>query len=121
MTGYKSPEDAVHADVPAKYARIVGVEYSPTGGHAVVFTAYNEPPDIEPYVSLFEKTGSGWVEVSCLSGGDAWMSTSEDDSLGVDTTWDPPTAQWDTPPPDTSDEPAWDEPEPDDDDDDDGW
>jgi hypothetical protein len=119
MSGYATPEDAVHADVPARYARVVAVEYAPGGEHAVVFTAYNEPPDIEPYVSLFEKTDSGWVEVHCMSGGDAWMSTSDDDSLGVDTTWEPPTARWNTPVPDAPEVPAWDEPEPDDEDDDD--
>jgi len=48
--------------VPPEYARIVAVECSPGGSHAVVFMAYNEPPDVEPHLSLCEKTAGGWVE-----------------------------------------------------------
>jgi hypothetical protein len=63
--------------VPPEYANVVAVEYSPGGEHAVVFIAYNEPPDIEPYVVLCEKTSTGWVESLDGSGGGlSWMSTA---------------------------------------------
>jgi hypothetical protein len=100
MTGYATPQEAVIADdsVPARYVNIVAVEYSPSGTHAVVLIAYNEPPVIEPYVVLCEKTPEGWVAGSGGSaGGVSWMGTSDDGSLGVRTTWDPPTVQWDVP------------------------
>jgi hypothetical protein len=102
MSGYRTPEDAARAgdSVPPQYANIVAVEYSPGGEHAVVFIAYNEPPDVEPYVVLCRNTPGGWVEGQGGSGGGvSWMSTSEDGSLGVQTTWDPRTVQWNVPGP----------------------
>jgi hypothetical protein len=102
MSGYRTPEDAVRAgdSVPPQYANIVAVEHSPSGEHAVVFIAYNEPPHIEPYVVLCEKTPGGWVEGQGGSGGGmSWMTTTEDGSLGVHTTWDPRTARWNVPAP----------------------
>lgn len=102
MSGHPTPEDAVRAgdSVPPRYANIVAVEYSPSGKHAVVFIAYNEPPDVEPYVVLCEKTPGGWVEGRGGSaGGMSWMSTSENASLGVQTTWNPRTVQWEVPAP----------------------
>ena len=70
--------------MPPGYARIVAVEYSPGGSHALTFIAYNEPPDVEPYLSLCEKTAGGWVEnQGGAGGGRSWMSTNEDGSLGV--------------------------------------
>jgi hypothetical protein len=110
MSGYRTPEEAVRAaeSVPPEYARVVAVEFAPTGSHAVVFIAYNEPPDIEPYVVLCEKTTDGWNERSGGSGGGiSWMSTSEDGATGVRTTWDPPAAEWDMP------HRAWETPDPD--------
>ena len=106
MSAYLTPEDAIRAgdSVPPQFANIIAVEYSPSGTHAVVFIAYNEPPHIEPYVVLCEKTPEGWDERQGGSGGGlSWMNTSDDGSLGVQTTWDPPTVQWDVP--------AWEEPE----------
>jgi hypothetical protein len=100
MSGHLTPEDAVRAaaSVPPQYVNIVAVEYSPRGALAVVFIAYNEPPHIEPYVVLCEKTLEGWVENQGGSGGGvSWMSTTDDGSLGVQTTWEPRTAQWDVP------------------------
>jgi hypothetical protein len=108
MRGYATPEEAVQAQdsVPAKYVRVVAVEYAPTGAHAVVFIAFNEPSRVEPYVVLCEATADGWIERYGGSGGGlSWMSTSDDGSVGVRTTWDPPCAQWDVP--------AWDETHPD--------
>lgn len=92
--------------VPPEYARVVAVEFAPAGSHAVVFIAYNEPPDIEPYAVLCEKTTDGWNERSSASGGEMWMSTSEDGATGVQPTWDPPAAEWDVPA-------AWESPDPD--------
>jgi hypothetical protein len=100
MSGHPTPEDAVRAadSVPPQYANVVAVEYSPRGDHAVVFIAYNEPPHVEPYVVLCEKTPEGWVESHGGSGGGlSWMSTSEDGALGVETTWEPRRVRWDVP------------------------
>lgn len=102
MSGHRTPEDAATAEdsVPPQYANIVAVEYSPDGDRAVVFIAYNEPPEVEPYVVLCKKTPGGWVEGRGGSGGGiSWMSTSDDGSLGVRTTWDPRTVQWNVPVP----------------------
>lgn len=100
-----TPEEAVRADesVAPEYARVVAVEHAPDGTSAVVFIAYNEPPDVEPYVVLCENTPDGWSTRSALSGGEGWMSTTDDGSLGVQTTWDPPRAHWSTPAPDYPD------------------
>ena len=69
-----------------------------------MFIAYNEPPDVEPYVVLCEKMPEGWLEGRGGSaGGMSWMSTSEDGSLGVQTAWEPRTVQWEVP--------SWKEPE----------
>lgn len=102
MPAYRTPEEAVRADeaVPPEYARIIAVEHAPGGANAVVFIAYNEPPNIEPYVVLCEKTSDGWSTSYTLSGGEGWMSTDSDGSVGVQTTWDPPCAEWATPSPD---------------------
>jgi hypothetical protein len=102
VSGYLTPEDAARGEdsVPPEYAHIVAVEYSPSRSHAVVFIAYNEPPDVEPYVVLCEQTASGWVENQGGSaGGWSWMSTSEDGSLGVETTWEPRAVRWEVPAP----------------------
>jgi hypothetical protein len=105
MSGYRTPEEAVRAaeSVPPEYAQVVAVEFAPTGSHAVVFIAYNEPPDIEPYAVLCENTPQGWIERASGSGGEMWMNTSEDGATGVQPTWDPPAAEWDVPAPETPD------------------
>jgi len=100
MGGYRSPEDAVRAEdaVPAEYPRVITVQYAPDGAHAVDFMAYNEPPATEPHVVLCEKTPEGWCERYAGSGGGmSWMGTADDGSVGVLTTWEPPSAQWDVP------------------------
>ncbi len=101
MSGHSTPEDAATADsVPSQYANVVAVDYSPSGEHAVVFIAYNEPPNIEPYVVLCEKSSSGWVDLVGGSGGGlSWMSTNADGSLGVETSWAPRQVHWDVPAP----------------------
>jgi hypothetical protein len=86
--------------VPPRYASIVAVEYYPSGEHAVMFIAYNEPPDVEPYVVLCENTPDGWVAGRGVSaGGMPWMRASEHGSLGVQTTWNPRTVWWEVPSP----------------------
>ena len=93
--------------MPPRYANIVAVEYSPSGEHAVVFIAYNEPPDLEPYVVLCENTPEGWgAGRGGSAGGMSWMSTSEDGSLGVQATWNPRTVQWEVPAPEESERAA---------------
>jgi hypothetical protein len=101
MGGHRTPKEAVRADsAPAEYVHIVAVEYSPSGAHAIVFIAYNEPPDIEPYVVLCENTPDGWVEGSGgTCGGVTWLSTTDDGSLGVEATWAPLRLRWDVPAP----------------------
>lgn len=86
--------------VAPRYVHVVDVSYSPDGTRAVVFVEYNEPPRVEPYVVLCEKTEDGWVEGDGGSGGGvSWMGTHEAHGrhLGVLTTWDPPTANWNLP------------------------
>jgi hypothetical protein len=100
VNGYPTPEEAATAadSVPRRYVNIVAVDYSPRGSHAVVLIAYNEPPDLEPYIVLCQKTPAGWVERQGGSGGGvSWISTAEDGSLGARTTWEPPTVEWDVP------------------------
>ena len=101
MSGYPTPEDAVVAgdSVPPEYVKIVAVDYSPDGSYAVVFIEYNEPPDVEDYVVLCEKTDAGWAEGSGGSaGGVSLMATGESGSLGVKTTWKPRAVRWDVQP-----------------------
>jgi hypothetical protein len=97
---YPSPEEAVVAEdpVPAQYVRVVAVEYAPDGRHTVVFIEYNEPPRVEPYVVLCDRTQGRWSQQSGVSGGGvSWFGTSDDGSVGVETTWHPPTARWNVP------------------------
>ena len=109
MTGFATPEEAAHADdaVPPQYARVVTVDYSPDGNHAVVLLEYNEPPHVEPYVVLCESTPSGWVEGGGGSaGGVSWMSTRDDGTEGVEVLWGrPPRVRWEVRPPDEPDPP----------------
>jgi hypothetical protein len=108
VRGHPTPEEAVVADdsVPSQYVTFVAVEYSPTGNHAVACIEFNEPPVVEPYVVLCEKTPSGWVAGSGGSGGGlSWMATDSEAEVGVEVVWGPqPTVRWDVPP--------WDGPEP---------
>jgi hypothetical protein len=103
VIGYATPEDAARAEssVPAQYSRVVAVDYSPDGSHAIVCLEYNEPPVVEPYVVLCENTPSGWIEGQGGSGGGvSWMATSADRAHGVEVAWGtPPTVRWDIPPP----------------------
>ena len=99
----RDPEQAVHADgsVPSRYARVIAVDYSPDGRHAIGCLEYNEPPAVEPYVVLCENTPNGWVEGQGVSGGGvSWMATSVDAANGVEVAWGrPPTVRWDIPTP----------------------
>lgn len=106
MTGFPTPEAAVLGgdSVPPRYVRVIEVSYSPEGSRAVVFLEYNEPPSVEPYVVMCEKTAGGWIEGNGASGGGlSWMSTHEEPDgrrLGVFTAWAPPTARWNVQVPD---------------------
>jgi hypothetical protein len=86
--------------------QVVAVNYSPSASHAVVLIEYNEPPGVEPYVVLCEKTPDGWVERQGGSGGGlSWMATDAEGNLGVEVAWGQrPTVRWEVP--------AWEEPEP---------
>ena len=108
VMGYATPEEAAraHESVPPQFARVVAVEHSPDGTHAVVLIEYNEPPDVEPYVVLCQNTPTGWIDRGGGSAGRlTWMSTSEDSAVGVEVAWgQPPRITWDAP--------AWDIPDP---------
>jgi len=97
MTGYSLPEEAAVAGdrAPPEVVEIVAVDYSPQGSHALVFVRYSH---VVPYVVLCEKTPAGWVAGSSGSGGStSWMPTTDDNSLGVESTWWPRTVRWDVP------------------------
>ena len=104
VSGHRTPEEAVIAEdsVPPQYVRVVAVDYSPSGNHAVVLIEYNEPPAVDPYVVLCEKTRSGWVtDLGGSGGGQSWMATDPDAVVGVEVTWGlEPTVRWNVPPTD---------------------
>jgi hypothetical protein len=107
VSGHPTPEEAVIVEdaVPRHFVNVVPTHYAPSGSHAVVLIEYNEPPVVEPYVVLCERTSSGWVAGQGGSGGGlSWMSTGPGD-VGVEVEWGrPPAVRWDVP--------AWREPEP---------
>jgi hypothetical protein len=97
---FPTPAAAAQADDPnSTVTAIVKVEHSPDGRYAMVFLEHNGS---EPYEQLCERTEAGWIATTGGSGGgQGWKSTHEDPvrgSLGVTTTWDPPSARWDAPP-----------------------
>ena len=98
---FASPEEAaLEGD---SLARVVAVEYSPDGGRAIVFLEYSPDSRPTPYEVLCEKGDDGWSSAIGASGGSGWnwKFTHETPSgeRGVLTRWDPPRAEWDTPPP----------------------
>ena len=99
---YPSPEQAAKGSDPD--CRVVAVEYSPDGGRAIVFLEYSPDSRPTPYEVLCEKGAGGWSSEIGSSGGSGWnwKFTHEDPTggeLGVTTRWDPPRAEWGTPPP----------------------
>ena len=81
---FPSPEEVAQAgDSAGTDARVVAVEYSPDRDRAIVFLEYNPDSRPEPYEVLCERSENGWT------------SSGE---LGVTTRWDPPRAEWNTPP-----------------------
>ena len=81
--------------------RVVAVEYSPDSHLAVVFLEYNPHSRPTPYVALCERADDGWGStIGGSGGGSGWMITHEHrgSELGVTWRWDPPQAEWDTPP-----------------------
>ena len=57
---YDTPEEAARGDIPARFARALGVSISPSGNSALVVLATNEPPTIEPYVVSCERVAARW-------------------------------------------------------------
>jgi hypothetical protein len=106
---FASPEEAaLEGD---RDVRVVAVEYSPDGSRAIVFLEYNPGSNPRPYEVLCERFNDGWTSSVGSSGGApgfAWKFTHEMPSgeLGVLTRWDPPRAEWDTPPPPSPASPA---------------
>jgi hypothetical protein len=91
-----TPEEAARGEIPERYARALGVAYSPDGNHAVVLLGTNEPPSLYPYQVLCGRGEGGWYE-GISGNGPGWSTTkdAEDDpNLGVVTLWDeaPPEA-----------------------------
>ena len=94
-----TPEEAARGELPERYARVLGVAYSPDGNHAVVLLGTNEEPYLYPYQVVCGLGEFGWVEE--MSGdGPGWSTTADDphdseaSKLGVATDWDeaPPVA-----------------------------
>jgi len=95
-----TPEEAARGEIPERYARLLGVVYSPDEEHAVVLLGTNEPPFLYPYQVICGRGENGWYEE--ISGnGSGWSTTSNLDeveagapNLGVITDWDeaPPEA-----------------------------
>lgn len=98
---FPTPEDAAKGHDPD--VRVVAVEYSPDRRFAVVFLEYSPKSRPTPYEVLCERFDEGWASSIGGSGGSGWnwKITHETPSgeLGVLTRWDPPRAEWDTPPP----------------------
>jgi hypothetical protein len=104
MCGHASPEEAAAADdsIPAQYVKVLAVDYSPREDMAVVLIEYNEPPMVEPYVVLCQRTDDGWDALQGGSSeGSSWMRYDEDRSLGVEVLWGSSThrTEWDVPGP----------------------
>ena len=81
---HEAPYDAARGDIPARYAREIATRYSPDGDFALVFLATNEPPAVEEYEVICERSGAGWMGGSGGNGpGGGWHSTG-----GVTYFWD---------------------------------
>jgi hypothetical protein len=101
VNGHRTPEEAVIAEdsVPPQYIKVIAVDYSPGGNHAVVLIEYSEPPAVEPYAVLCENTPSGSVTGLGGAGGLSWMATDVDAEVGVEVAWGPePMVRWEVPP-----------------------
>jgi hypothetical protein len=98
---FDSPEAATRGETPARFARIIAVEYSPSGERALVFAEFNETPHTELYEMLCEKEGGRWhASTGGSGGGRGWKWTHDDPvrgPLGVASRWNPPAARWEVP------------------------
>jgi hypothetical protein len=97
---FPTPEDAAMGSDPD--ARVAFVDYSPNGAFAIVFLEYNPDSRPTPYAALCERSGDGWTRgIDGSGGGMGWMITHEHggSELGVTWRWNPPYAEWNTPPP----------------------
>jgi hypothetical protein len=88
-----TPEEAARGEIPERYARVLGVAYSPDGQHSVVLLGTNEEPCLHPYQVVCGLGESGWVEE--MGGtGPGWSTIADDPhdsgapNLGVATLWD---------------------------------
>ena len=98
---FPTPEEAARGSDPD--ARVLFVDQSPNGAFAVVFLEYNPEARPTPYAVLCERADDGWARsIDGSGGGWGWMIAHEDRvraELGVTWRWEPPRAEWDTPPP----------------------
>jgi hypothetical protein len=84
-----TPEEAARGGIPERYARALGVVYSPDGNHAVVLLGTNEPPFLYPYQVVCGRGEDGWYE-GISGNGPGWSTTSNEGepNAGVATDWD---------------------------------
>src|SRR5713226_3191434 len=52
--GFETPEEAAAPEIPARFVRVVSVQYHPDGNHAVVELLTNEEPQLYPYTVFCE-------------------------------------------------------------------
>jgi hypothetical protein len=95
---FPSPDEAAREG--DSYCRVIAVEYSPDRRFAVVFLEYSPESRPTPYVALCERFDDGWESsIGGSGGGMGWMITHGEEELGVTWRWEPPRAEWNTPPP----------------------
>ena len=91
-----TPEEAARGEIPERYARVLGVAYSPDRDDAVVLLGTNEEPNLYPYQVLCGRGEEGWYQ-GTSGNGPGWSSTSSpgEPNIGVATDWDeaPPRAR----------------------------
>jgi hypothetical protein len=81
---YATPEDAARGDIPARFARVLDIAWSPRRDRAVVLLETNEPPSVELYQVVCQQEEAGWT---WISGGNGPGETSFDE-VRVTTTWE---------------------------------
>ena len=78
---YDTPEEAARGDIPARFARALGVRISPSGNSALVVLATNELPTVEPYVVFCERVAGRWETGSGGNGNAGEFSHTDGESV----------------------------------------
>ena len=71
--GHSTPEGAARGHIPARFARVFGLEVR--GDQAVVLLGTNEPPDLYPYEVHVHREAGVWF-VGSSSNGPGWSLTA---------------------------------------------